>query len=139
MRSPPRLLRSISVILASALLLSACDYGGEISGDSTPPSTPSGLTARSEDGAVELAWNASKASDLDGYNVYRSTSPSDSLDGFKTVNGSSPVPGTTFTDTNVLNGTVYYYYVTSTNDNKNESEKSNMVEVTPFSPPPSRP
>jgi fibronectin type 3 domain-containing protein len=67
-----------------------------------------------------------------GYNVYRSTT---SGTGYTKVN-STPVNGTSYTDTSVASGTTYYYVVTAVDPHSLESVSSNEVSVsTPPQPP----
>ena len=140
----PRFFRLVSVVILSVTLV-ACGSSGSNdepdppSTDTTPPAVPSGLTASSMDGEVEVAWEAVDASDLDGYNIYRSASSFDSISGLDPLNGSSPATGTSFTDGGVSNGMTYYYRVTAVDRSGNESNRSDEVEVTPFSAPPDRP
>jgi hypothetical protein len=72
--------------------------------------------------SVSLTWNAS-TSTVAGYNVYRST-----------VNGSGYVKINTslvtllaYTDSNVQNGTTYYYVTTAVDSSGNESANSNQA------------
>jgi TolB protein len=112
--------------------------GGPPEEDTTPPPVPSNLEAVSGDSEVELSWSSVSASDLEGYNVYRSTSSIGSLSGLTPING-SPLSQASFTDSDVSNGTLYYYRVSAVDDSDNESGGSSEVEVTPFPTPPDRP
>ncbi|MFB6272695.1 MAG: FG-GAP-like repeat-containing protein [Salinibacter sp.] len=98
------------------------------SGGVFPPS-PSGLVAAAEQQQVDLTWEAS-TSEVDGYNVYRSTSsfgdPSDA-----TKLNASPLSDASYTDADVSNGTTYYYRVTAVDDEGNESSPSNEATATP--------
>ena len=73
-----------------------------------PPLAPTGLTATAGDGQVALSWNATV--ETDSYIVKRST-----------VNGgpysiiASNLTSSAFTDTGLVNGTWYYYVVSSAN------------------------
>ncbi len=79
----------------------------------TVPSAPSGLVASAGNVSVTLSWtvpNSDGGSPITGYNVYRSTSPNSE--------GGMPVATSvtsSFTDTNVTNGTTYYYKVAAVN------------------------
>lgn len=106
--------------------------------DTTPPAVPSGLEATSGDGEIELNWSAVSDSDLDGYNVYRSTSSFSSVSGQSPINGSL-LSDASFTDTDVSNGTTYYYRVTAVDEADNESNGSDEATATPFPSPPDRP
>jgi len=58
-------------------------------------------------GHVALSWNPSDLETVAGYNLYRSTTPG----GPYTRLNSSVMTTTSYTDTNVINGTPYYYVV----------------------------
>jgi Fibronectin type III domain len=93
--------------------------------DIFPPPVPSGLTAVNAAGAVDLLWNAVSASDLAGYNVYRST-----LGGpYERIN-KQLVPTPIFHDSSVAPGQQYQYAVTAVDDAGNESQKSADASVT---------
>lgn len=78
-----------------------------------------------------LTWAASTTPNVT-YNVYRSTT---SGSGYSQVNV-SPVTGLTFTDSQVTNGTTYFYVVRSF-DGTTESVNSNQVTaVIPQAPQP---
>lgn len=72
------------------------------------PTAPSNLVAVGNEGvtpSVTLSWDL--VEEATGYKVYRSL-----LDGtVKTLLTETPIIDTTFIDTNVVNGTRYYYYV----------------------------
>ena len=103
------------------------------SDDALPPAAPTGLATTAGNEQVDLSWNANSESDLDGYNVYRSTSSfSDPADATK-VN-SSVVTGTSFTDTGLSNGTTYHYRLTAVDDGGNESTLSGEATATPTDP-----
>ena len=82
---------------------------GTIVNNSSAPATPSNLTATASSAQVALMW--SSVSGATSYNVYRSTSSGGE--------GSTPyqtgLTSAAFTDTNVSNGTTYYYKVTAVN------------------------
>ena len=95
--------------------------------DTTPPAAPTGLDATAGDGEVSLDWNDNTESDLDGYNVYRSTTTGS---GFSKINGSL-VSASAYTDSTVTNGTTYYYVATAVDTNTNESGYSNEDSAMP--------
>jgi hypothetical protein len=74
----------------------------------TPPPTPTGLTAIAGDGRVVLSWNPTDTAT--GFNVERSTSSN----GIYSVIVSN-LPALSFTDTNVTNGTSYFFTVSAVN------------------------
>ena len=95
--------------------------------DTTPPPIPMGLIATATGGAIQLGWTGGTAPDLDGYKVYRSTSPSPP---FTTQVGPAVVRGTAFTDQTVQPGVTYYYVVTAVDVRGHESGASNVASAT---------
>ena len=75
------------------------------SGPPGPTAVPSGLAATAGNARVNLFWNASAGAT--NYNLMRST-----INGGPYTNVASLV-GTSYTDTNVVNGTTYYYVVSA--------------------------
>lgn len=96
----------------------------------TPPTAIANLAATSGNSSVALTWTAPATAV--SYQVLRSTT---SGSGY-TLAGSKSTTG--FTDTNVVNGTTYYYVVTASNGSCS-SIKSNQVSVTPNCVPPLAP
>ena len=129
-------LRYAAVVIGVVVLLAGCGSGGGNS-DTTAPDAPSGITGTSGDTEVALDWDAVSASDLEEYNIYRSTSGT-----ITDVSGRDPVSSTSstsFTDTGATNGTTYDYIVTAVDNAGNESAPSSSLKKTPFPGPPSRP
>ncbi|OGW44345.1 MAG: hypothetical protein A2132_03755 [Nitrospirae bacterium RBG_16_43_11] len=90
----------------------------------SPPFAPTGVTATAGDGQVTISWNA--VSGVTSYNIYWSTTSGvTKTTGTKISSATSP-----YTHTGRTNGTVYYYVVTSVNNN-GESGESNQVMVIP--------
>jgi fibronectin type 3 domain-containing protein len=100
--------------------------------DTTPPAAPAGLAATAGDATVWLDWSDNGEADLDGYNVYRSTT---SGGGYSQINGSL-LSSSDYTDNSVSNGTTYYYVVTAVDTSSNESGYSGEVSATPQGAPP---
>jgi len=75
--------------------------------------------------SVGLAWDPS-SSTVAGYFVYRSSKPSGPFAKLNTT----PNGTTNFTDSNVKNGLMYFYYVTAVNSDGIESSDSNQISVT---------
>ncbi|VGO20858.1 hypothetical protein SCARR_02925 [Pontiella sulfatireligans] len=87
---------------------------------------PTGLGANTSDSQVVLDWDNDVSGLLDTYTVYRSTNTPVTIS--DTLLGSPS--NSQFTDTNVVNGTTYYYAVTAT-DGSTETDLSNEVSATP--------
>jgi fibronectin type 3 domain-containing protein len=98
------------------------------SSDTEAPAAPTGLKAISSNRCMELFWGANSETDLEGYNIYRSTT---SGSGFQRINPWLYFNGSSFTDTSVSNGTTYYYYVTAVDEVGNESAPSATVSGLP--------
>ena len=96
----------------------------------TPPAAPTGLTPTAGNSSVTLNWIASTGAT--SYSMYRNTDGSST---YALVNSTSQ---TTFTDSNVVNGTKYYYVVTASNG-ACSSGNSARVSVTPACLPPAAP
>jgi len=89
------------------------------------PETPTGLTANPGN-AITLTWNNTLAAIT--YNVKRSTV---SGSGYVAITN---VPITTFTDSNVVGGTTYYYVISAVSS-LGEGSNSTQVAVTPCNVP----
>ena len=106
-----------------------CLYNNNCSFDTNPPAAPVSLVATALNGGADLSWVANGENDLNGYNVYRSTT---SGGPYTQVNGAL-VGTNAYTDTGLTNGTTYYYVVTAVDTSNNESPNSNQASVTPSS------
>ncbi len=97
--------------------------------DLTPPAVPDGVTADGGDNRVRISWDdVTGSNDLRGYRVYRSATAS----GTGTlVSGATPVTESPYVDTTAINGTAYFYRVTSVDTTGNESARSAEVSATP--------
>ena len=132
--------RSLASLLATGLLVVALGLmgcGGDggadperDDSDPTPPAAPVGLSGTSSDAQITLEWNA--VNDAETYTVYRAT------ESFSDAGNANPVgeglDATDFADTDVSNGTLYYYRVTATAEDL-ESDPSNQIDITPFASP----
>jgi|SRR5450432_172974 hypothetical protein len=75
--------------------------------------------------SVVLTWKPS-TSPVIGYNIYRSTAPG----AFPSAPiNTGLIPGTTYTDTHVDNGTKYYYTARAVDSRMNQSKPSNVAEA----------
>ena len=85
----------------------------DCAGDTTPPATPTGLTATARDRAVGLDWN-DNTDTVANYKVYRGTSA------IATTTASA------YEDTGLNNGTSYCYRVTAVDGSGTESSPSKI-------------
>lgn len=96
--------------------------------DRVPPQPPRGLVAIPEKNAIMLKWNAGLESDLLGYNIYRRESTKKS---WMRLN-KGIVKDTTFSDSAVKKGVVYYYYITAIDSAPSPNESNPSKEVKAF-------
>jgi hypothetical protein len=96
-------------------------------GDTTAPAAPTGLNATARLGRVELDWADSAEADLDGYDVFRATSPGGP---YVRVNASR-LSASAYTDASVTGGTAYVYAVTASDAANNRSPFSAQASATP--------
>lgn len=89
----------------------------------TKPEAPINLTAVGWDSKVDLTWNATEGAS--NYTVKRSTTA-----GGPYAVIAENIIATNYSDTDVTNGTTYYYIVTASNA-EGESEPSNEASATP--------
>jgi hypothetical protein len=92
-----------------------------------PPPPPVGLTTTGSYGQITLTWTA--ATTVTNYNVKRSTSSG----GETTIANTT---GTSFTDTNLLDGMEYYYVVSALNTSGEGSNSLEAASMSLFSPAP---
>ena len=92
-----------------------------------PPQAPATLNATAGYGQVILSWSAS--SGATSYNIKRSTFSG----GEATI---ATATGTTYTDTNVVDNTTYYYVVSSVNTTGEGQNSAEVSAVPQYSPPP---
>ena len=94
-----------------------------------PPSAPTGISAVAGDTQVDLGWNSNPEADIDGYNVYRSTTSGGPYSQLSVALLTSP----NYTDLSVSNDTTYWYVVTAVNTSGLESNPGSEVSATPMS------
>jgi fibronectin type 3 domain-containing protein len=105
---------------------------GTAAADTTAPSVPSGLAAGTTTAStIALSWSTSTDPDsaVAGYYVYRSTTSGGTYTKVGTVNATS------FTDSNLLASTTYYYKVAAYDPSNNLSAQSSSVSATTTSAP----
>ncbi len=115
----------VTVNQAKQSVLSTIQYpligsGGSSTGS---PAAPGGLIAVSGNAQVDLSWSAS--SGATSYNVKRST-----VSGGSYATVATGVANANYSDTDVVNGTTYYYVVSAVNS-EGESGNSGQVSATP--------
>ena len=96
------------------------DYSGNevYQYDAVSPHAPTALTTTSNTGSVGLSWTVpadNGTSNLETYGVWRHTSPFTATSSATLITSFATSTGTTYSDTTVSHGTVYYYSVTATN------------------------
>jgi parallel beta-helix repeat protein len=98
--------------------------------DIRPPAPPQNVTATivTED-SVLIEWDPNNETDLQGYNIYRATSP-DPTDWGHPLNRNVLINGTEYMDDRLDEGTTYHYVVTAWDDGPNESNHSAVLPVT---------
>jgi len=116
--------------------LASIDIGGNISSpsvqtyeiplDLTSPNPPDGFSVENGENQVELSWNPNTEGDLDYYSIYRSLFEEFAIDSSSLYNSVNP-PLSSFLDTSLNNGVLYYYYLTATDTTGNESDTSQMA------------
>jgi len=99
-------------------------------GDTIPPAAPVNLMAMAGDGSVSLNWADNSEPDLDSYSVYRSTSTGS----YGPAALASNLTSSTYVDSSVSNGILYYYAVTAVDSDGNESAQSSEVFAVPADP-----
>ena len=93
--------------------------------DNLPPDTPVGLSAEIIEGGVMLNWSAPLDEDFAYHNVYRSDIMSmESAMVFTTIDSF-------YIDLEIDLGSNYDYWVTAVDYSGNESEGSNIVQISP--------
>lgn len=99
-----------------------------VNGFQIPPTPPTGLAATSGEAVIHITWDAHTETDVNGYNLYRSTESG--------VYGSSPLNGTLITGTSYddytgVVGTTYYYVLKAVDNLSISSAASSEVSGTP--------
>ena len=90
--------------------------------DNLEPSVPGGLIATGGLETISLTWKPNPEEDLDYYSIYRGTNS-----GFEPGDPFAYTTDTSFVDTAAATEVTYYYVVTATDFNGNESDYSEEV------------
>lgn len=97
-----------------------------VSPDTTPPATPTGLTAIAGTGQIiSLDWDDNTEPDFGEYGVWRNTS-NDSGGATKIAE----TRASRFVDVNLTLGTTYYYWISAYDRSENQSAKSSGASAT---------
>lgn len=107
-------------------------FGTVTAGDAVPPSAPTNLAGTGSDGSVALDWDDNSEGDLLEYEVYRSTTSGFTPADANQINTSS-VTTSAYTDSDVTNGTTYYYSVKAVDSSGNYSSAATEASATPES------
>ena len=91
--------------------------------ETTPPASPSGLTATAKAASIRLCWQAPEDLDIDHYVILRSTDQQ----AWHTIHNSARA--TDFVDNTVEPDTTYYYKVCAVDQSLNRSEASNVASA----------
>lgn len=115
-----RALRVAAPALA-ILALAGCDDDKVVYVDDIPPAVPTGVFTVTGDGQVDIYWNPVREDDLAGYGVYWSDQEDGVYQRLDTLYG---VENTHYVDTDVQNGTTYFYAVDAFDQAGHESALS---------------
>jgi fibronectin type 3 domain-containing protein len=112
------------IVPASLLFLSGCMLAKSTTAAPTPTPTP---TPQPSSHSVDVMWDPSPSSNLQGYKVYRSQV---SGGPYSSISGTLSTSTSQFADTTVFSGQQYFYVVTSIDVNGLESAASSEVSIT---------
>ena len=110
--------------LVSLLFMSGCMQNNSTTAGPTPTPTP---TPQPSAHSVDVMWDPSPSTNLQGYKVYRSQV---SGGPYSSISGTLGTSTSQFLDTTVFSGQKYFYVVTSIDVNGLESGPSTEVSVT---------
>jgi hypothetical protein len=103
--------------------------GIRVRSNASLPSAPSGLSAQASHEQVTVSWADTTNPDLDEYWLYRGTTAEFDTSGARIAVLEQNT--TQYDDTNVSNGTTYFYRVLATNESGFIGELSSAVSATP--------
>jgi endonuclease I len=102
-----------------------CLFANNCSASNPPPDAPTALVATTQKRRVNLDWADNTETDLAGYQVFRSSSPS----GPWTQLNAAPVATSAYADVGMLDGTLYFYKVRAV-DTANQASPDSNVDMT---------
>ena len=91
------------------------------------PDSPTGVSVRNDLHAIKLLWETPGATNISGYNIYRSQTSG----GPYTLLNSALVTETSYVDSPLAENMTYYYTITSLDDKLTESFYSEEISSTP--------
>ncbi|MBI5022879.1 MAG: carboxypeptidase regulatory-like domain-containing protein [Candidatus Magasanikbacteria bacterium] len=86
--------------------------------DGMAPSAPANVAAVAGNATVSITWTANSEGDLQGYDIYRSSTANGTFSSLGSATTNS------YTDSSAVNGSTYYYRITATDTGGLESEFS---------------
>lgn len=95
--------------------------------DDGPPEPPRNLQGFPMDASVEFEWEASVSGDVTGYRIYRIF---EGVPEFTVIR--DQYPDLSLVDSDLNNDLTYSYYITALDSEGLESEKSNVITLTPL-------
>lgn len=126
-----RILRLLSMSLLPLLMAAQCGQNLPPA-DSTAPTSPTSLSATSQDAQVNLNWSSNQEADLEAYSIYQGLSET-SLILKQTVSAKNATSEgqSEITITDLSNDTLYFFALSAVDSSGNESERSEVVSATP--------
>ena len=124
----------VKAVDTSLNLSMASDAASAIPLDDDDPDAPRNLMASAGEASVTLYWTASKAPDVNGYNIYRCQSQG--FDPNVSNQVASIVKGVSFEDSPVVDDVALYYKARAEDTSGNKSLPSNEVMAIAHTPAP---
>jgi len=97
--------------------------------DNEPPNPPENVWISDSLQVIELNWSANTEIDIDYYNIYRADTNRFNIDPEFLLHSVNH-PDSSFSDSLIQNSVKYYYLITAVDTAQNESNPSQLIEVT---------